>query len=83
MHRPQHTRNESVDSVALLDERDEGGDSALVLSRSSEVSEDELLERVDLVLERHEVGDGLVSISHTKTDTMIDSSAAVSREAEG
>lgn len=61
MHSSQHASDEPVDSVAFLDEWDEGRDSALVVGGSSEVSEGELLERVDLILKSHEVGDGLVS----------------------
>lgn len=61
MHGTEHARDEAVDAVGLLDERDEGGDAALVVGRAAEVGEDELLERVDLILERHEVRDGLVA----------------------
>jgi len=61
VHSSEHTGDEPVDSVAFLDERDEGRDSTFVVGGSSEVSEGELLEGVDLVLEGHEVGDGLVS----------------------
>lgn len=62
MHRPQHARDELVDTEALLHERHQRGDTALICGRASEVGEDELLERLDLVLERHKVGDGLVSV---------------------
>ena len=61
MHSSKHTGDEPVDSVTLLNEWDERRDSTFVVGGSSEVSESELLERVDLILEGHEVGDGLVS----------------------
>jgi hypothetical protein len=60
VHGPQHAGDELVDAVALLDKRDEGGDAALVVPDVSEVGEDELLELLNLVLQGHEVGDGLV-----------------------
>lgn len=61
MHGPHHTRDETIDAVALLDQRDERGYSALVVGCSVEVSEYELLERFDLVLEIHQVRNRLIS----------------------
>lgn len=61
MHSTQHASNEFVDAIAFLDQRDQRGYPALVVCAASEVGEDELLERIDLVLQRHEIGDGLVA----------------------
>lgn len=58
VHSPQHTRDEAVDAVALLDLWDQSRDSTLVVGRAPEVSKDELLERVDTVLKVHQVHDG-------------------------
>lgn len=62
MHSSKHARNELVDTKRLLDKRDKSGNTTLVGVRASEVGEDELLERFDLILECHKVGDGFVSI---------------------
>lgn len=68
MHSSHHTGDEPIDPIALLDERDEGGNLAFVVGRASKMGERQLLERVDLVLERHEIGDCFVSNpTHTHT----------------
>lgn len=61
VHCAEHASDEFVDSVAFLNEWDEGGDATLVVDAVSEVGEDEFLEGFDLVLECHEVGYGFVS----------------------
>lgn len=57
VHGTQHADNESVDSVTLLDLRHEGRNSTLVVRRTAEMGKDELLERVNVVLEIHQVHD--------------------------
>jgi hypothetical protein len=57
VHGPQHADDETVNSVTLLDLRNEGRDTTFVVCGSSEVSEDEFLERVDIVLQVHQVHD--------------------------
>lgn len=61
VHRPSHRCNETVDTVALFDERHQGGDTALIVTAIFEVSEDEFLKGVNLILQRHQVLDGLVA----------------------
>jgi hypothetical protein len=61
VHGAQHAGDELVDSVALLNQGYQTGDLALVVQPASKVSKNELLECLNLVLEVHEVGDGLVS----------------------
>lgn len=61
VHGSQHARNELVDAIALRDQRHQGTDPALVVGTTAEVRKDELLEAVDLVLQGHEIGDGLVA----------------------
>ena len=62
VHRPEHARNEFVDAIALLYQWHQSGNAALVVRATAEVREDELLERVYLVLQGHEVGNGLVAL---------------------
>ncbi|KAL1840656.1 hypothetical protein VTK73DRAFT_3704 [Phialemonium thermophilum] len=62
MHGAQHAGDKLVDAVALGDQGHQGRDAALVVAHAPEVREDELLELVDLVLQGHEVGDGLVAL---------------------
>ena len=61
MHCTQHAGDEFVDTVALLDQGHKRSDPAFVVSNMSEVGEDQLLELLDLVLQRHEVRDSLVA----------------------
>ena len=61
MHGPHHAGDEAVDAIAFLDLRDQGRDAALVVLAGAKVGKDELLEAVDLVLQVHEVRDGLVA----------------------
>lgn len=62
MHGSEHAGDELVDTVALLNERYKGGDSALIVPHVAEVRENQLLELLDLVLQHHEVADGLVTL---------------------
>lgn len=50
VHRPQHARNETVDSPTLLHQRDERRYATFVIGGMTEVSEDHPLEGVNLVL---------------------------------
>lgn len=62
MHGSKHAGDELVDTVTLLNERYQGGNSTLVVPHVAEVREDELLELLDLILQHHEVADGLVTL---------------------
>lgn len=62
MHGTQHAGNELVDSIALQDEGNQSRNTTLVVGAAAEVREYELLEGIDLVLQRHEIRDGLVSL---------------------
>jgi len=62
MHSSQHASDELVDAVALLHEGNQCSDSAFIVGAASEVRKDELLERVDLILQRHQVRNRLVSL---------------------
>jgi hypothetical protein len=61
VHRTQHAGDEAIDTIALFDLRDQSRDTAFVICRTTEMSKDEFLERVDLILKSHQVADGLVS----------------------
>jgi len=50
MHGAQHAGDELVDTIALLDQWNQGCYPALVVRAASEVREDELLEGVNLIL---------------------------------
>lgn len=65
MHSAHHASDETVNPPTLLNQRYEGGDSTFITGRVTEVRKDHLLEGVDLVLQPHEVGDGLVSTSQS------------------
>jgi hypothetical protein len=62
VHSAQHASDELVDAIALLDQGNQRSNAALVVCAAAEVREDQLLEGVDLVLQGHQVGDGLVSL---------------------
>lgn len=61
MHRSQHAGDELVDTKALFHQRHQGRDSAFVVRGSSKVGKDQLLKRLDLILQGHEIGDGFVA----------------------
>lgn len=63
MHCSQHARNELVNSITLLHQRYQRRDSALIVSARLEMRENELLKRIDLVLQSHKIGNGLISTS--------------------
>lgn len=62
MHGSQHAGDELVDAIALLDQGHQGRDAAFVVEAVADVGKDQFLEGVDLVLQGHEVGDGLVAL---------------------
>lgn len=62
MHSSEHAGDELVNTITFRYERNQSRDSALVVADAAEVGEDQLLERVDLVLQSHEVGNRLVSL---------------------
>ena len=61
VHSTQHARDEAIYAPTLLDKGDESRDTTLIVGRMAEMSKDHLLEGVDLVLQAHEIGDGLVA----------------------
>ena len=61
VHCTQHAGRELIDGIALLDERDEGCDTALVVGRGSKIGENKFLELIHLILQIHELADGLVA----------------------
>lgn len=64
MHSSQHAGDELVDTIALLHKRDQCRDPALIVDSRQEMREDQLLERIDLVLQGHEFGDGFITKSY-------------------
>lgn len=62
VHRTKHAGDELVDAVALLNQRHQRRNATFVVSDIPEVGEDEFLELLNLVLQHHEVGDGLVAL---------------------
>ena len=63
VHGAQHAGGKLVDGIALLHQRDQRRDPALVVRRWAEVGKDQLLELIDLVLKVHQVCNGLISTS--------------------
>lgn len=61
MHSSQHAGDESVNAITLLDLRNKRTDTTFVVCRAAKVSEDQFLKRVDLILQIHQVADGLVA----------------------
>jgi hypothetical protein len=61
VHSSHHTRDETVNTVAFLHQRNKSGDLALVVVAAPEVNKDEFLESLDLILEGHQVADSLIS----------------------
>lgn len=61
VHRPEHAGDEFVDAMRLLNQRHQGRDATFVVRTRTEMGKDEFLERVDLILKGHEVGDCLIA----------------------
>lgn len=57
----KHARDELVDSITLMYKRNQRRDSAFVIADIAKVRKDELLELLNLVLQDHEIVDGLVA----------------------
>lgn len=55
MHSSQHACYESINAPALLDKRDKGRDTTLIVCRVPEVRENQALKRIDLILKSHQV----------------------------
>jgi hypothetical protein len=60
MHCSKHACDEFVYAVGLLYKRDESSNSALVICSIAEMRKHQLLERLDLVLQGHEIRNGLI-----------------------
>lgn len=70
MHSAQHAGDELVDTVTLLYEAHQSGYPALIVTSALKMREDEFLESIDLVLERHEIGDSFIAIMfNQRSDT--------------
>lgn len=67
MHGAQHAGNEFVNSITFGDQGHQCGDPALIVGAAAEMGEDQFLESVDLILQIHEIGDRLV----TMTDRLV------------
>lgn len=61
MHGSEHAGDKLVDAVALLHKRYQGRNTALIVADVSEMGEDQFLKLFNLVLQDHEIGDGLVA----------------------
>lgn len=55
VHSTQHAGDELVDAITLLNQWRQGRYPALVVVAATKVRKDELLERVNLILQRHQV----------------------------
>lgn len=62
MHGSQHAGNELVDAITLLHKWHQCRDSTFIVRAGLEVREDELLEGIDLILQTHQIADGLVAV---------------------
>lgn len=63
MHGPQHARDKLVDAVTFLDKRYKSGNTTFVINSRSEVRKYEFLECLNLVLESHQIGNGVISVA--------------------
>lgn len=61
MHCSRHACDEAIDTVRFLDERDQRSDSTLIVTALLEQCENEFLKGIDLILQCHEILDGLIS----------------------
>lgn len=62
MHGPHHTGDKSINSIALLNQRDQSRYLTLIVITPSKMSKDQFLETIDLVLQRHQITDRLVTL---------------------
>lgn len=62
VHGSQHAGDELVDAITLLHKWHQCRDPTFIVRAGHEVREDELLEGIDLILQSHQIGDGLVAM---------------------
>lgn len=55
VHRSQHTGDEAVNTPAFFDKGNQSRDTTLVVDRVSEVREHHFLERLNLILQPHQI----------------------------
>jgi uncharacterized FAD-dependent dehydrogenase len=67
VHGAQHAGGELVNGITFLNQGHESSNPALVVGRGAEVGEHELLELVNLILQVHQVRNGLVSNKKNNT----------------
>lgn len=61
MEGAKHACNEFIYAITLMDEGNKSRDSAFVVTNVAKVRKDELLELLNLILQHHEICDGLVA----------------------
>lgn len=69
MHRSQHAGDEFIYAIAFLHQWHQRRYPTFIIRSRSEMREDKFLERVDLVLEGHEIGDCLVAAALSGSST--------------
>ena len=62
MHGSQHASNEFIDPITFLYQGNQCRNSTLVVGTIPKMSEDELLEGINLILECHQISDCFVSM---------------------
>lgn len=62
MHSPQHTSNKLVNPITLLYKRYQRRNPTLVVRPGQEMRENQLLERIDLILQVHEIVNRLITL---------------------
>ena len=63
MHCSQHAGYKLVNAIAFLHQRHQRSNSALIVCAAAEMRKDELLKGIDLVLKRHEIGNGFIAVT--------------------
>ena len=61
MHRSQHACNKFVNAIAFLHQRYQRRDPTLIIVPIAEACENQFLESLNLILQSHQIGDGLVA----------------------
>lgn len=86
MHCAEHTGNELINTIALLNQWHQRSDPTFVVRPASEVGKDEFLEGVDLILKGHEIGDGLIAfvgvVDGFQTDVLLVLKSSCPRSAQ-
>lgn len=62
MHSPQHTSNKFVNTITLLHKRHQRRNPTLIIRPGQEMRKYQLLERIDLVLQVHEIVNRLITL---------------------